>query len=142
MAIRTAQAVWEGTLKEGNGSIKLGSGAYEGQYNFSSRFEEGVGTNPEELLGAAHAGCYSMKLNAMLHMEGFHPTRISTVAHVTIGKVGDATLISKIVLEVEGSIPGMEAAKFEEFAHKANEGCIISIALKNVPEIVVQAKLV
>ncbi len=78
MAVRKAQAIWEGTLKEGKGTIKLGSGAYEGQYNFSSRFEEGTGTNPEELLGAAHAGCFAMKLNNMLHGEGHPPTKIDT----------------------------------------------------------------
>ncbi len=142
MAVRKAEATWEGTLKEGKGAIKLGSGAYEGQYNFSSRFEEGVGTNPEELLGAAHAGCYSMNLNAMLHREGFAPTRISTVAHVSIEKIDDALRIAKIKLVVEGSVPEIDEETFKSYAKKAHEACIISIALANVPEIVVEASLI
>jgi len=143
MAVRKAQAIWQGgDLKAGNGTIKLGSGAYEGQYNFSSRFEEGVGTNPEELLGAAHAGCYTMKLNAMLHAEGFAPSKVDTNAHVTIEKVNDVMTISKIKLVVEASVADIDEAKFKEMAQTAHEGCIISIALANVPEITVEASLV
>lgn len=142
MPVRKAEAVWEGTLKEGAGRVKLGSGAFEGQYNFSSRFEEGVGTNPEELLGAAHAGCYSMKLNAVLHSEGFTPKRISTTANVHLEKVDGVTTITKIVLDIVGEVPGIDAAKFSEIARQAHEGCIVSIALKCVPEVVLNAKLV
>jgi osmotically inducible protein OsmC len=142
MAVRRATATWHGTLKEGNGNIKLGSGAYDGQYNFSSRFEEGVGTNPEELLGAAHAGCYSMKLNAMLHAKGMSPEHIKTVAHVTVEKINEVMTISKIVLEVEGKVAGMSQAEFEAAAHEAHDGCIISIALKAIPTIEVKATLV
>jgi len=141
MAVRKAEAIWEGTLKEGNGTIKLGSGAYEGPYNFNSRFEDGVGTNPEELLGAAHAGCFSMKLNAMLHAEGFAPTRIATTARVHLEKVDDVTMITKIELDVKGVVPNMDAAQFTEMAHKAHDGCIVSIALKNVPTVEVHASL-
>ncbi|MFP4323187.1 MAG: OsmC family peroxiredoxin [Anaerolineales bacterium] len=141
MPTRKAQATWEGTLNDGNGTVKLGSGAFEGRYNFSSRFEEGTGTNPEELLGAAHAGCYSMKLNAMLHAEGISPEKIDTTAHVTIEKIDGAMTISKITLEVVGHVPGIDAAKFESMAQAAHEGCIVSVALGAVPEIVVNARL-
>lgn len=133
MAVRKATASWQGTLKEGNGNIKLGSGAYDGQYNFSSRFEDGVGTNPEELLGAAHAGCYTMKLNAVLHAKGFAPEKVTTVANVTIEKVNEVMTITKIVLEVEGKVAGIDQAQFEAIANEAHDGCIVSIALKAVP---------
>lgn len=142
MAVRTANAVWEGTLNEGKGTVKLGSGAFEGQYSFSSRFEEGTGTNPEELLGAAHAGCYTMALNAGLRRNGFEPERVTTTANVHFTKQEAGMRISKIVLDVEGVVPGIDAAKFEELAQTTHQNCIISIALGAVPEIVVNAKLV
>ena len=142
MPVRKAEAIWEGTLKEGNGTVRLGSGAFEGQYNFSSRFEEGVGTNPEELLGAAHAGCYTMKLNAELHAEGFPPERIATTANVTLEKLNDVMTITKVVLNIEGKVPGIDEAKFKEIAQTAHDGCIVSIALKAIPEIVINATLV
>jgi lipoyl-dependent peroxiredoxin len=142
MAVRTANAVWEGTLNEGKGTVKLGSGAFEGQYSFSSRFEEGSGTNPEELLGAAHAGCYTMALNNNLRKAGFTPENISTTANVHFTKQEAGMRVSKIVLDIEGVVPGIDAAKFQEFAQTTHENCIISIALAAVPEIVVNAKLV
>ena len=96
MAKRTASAVWEGTLREGKGRVKLGSGAFEGNYSFASRFEEGVGTNPEELIGAAHAGCFTMALTAQLSRAGITPTRIHTGAKVKLEKVGEGFSISQI----------------------------------------------
>ena len=140
MAVRKAEARWEGTLKEGNGNLKLGSGAYEGQYNFSSRFEEGVGTNPEELIGAAHAGCYSMALNAGLEKAGFTPTYVDTSAKVHIGKIDGATAITKIELTTEAVVPGLDDAKFQEMAEDTKDNCIISRAL-NVPEMTISATL-
>src|ERR1700740_2777330 len=101
MAKRTASAVWEGNLREGKGKVKLGSGAFEGQYSFSSRFEEGTGTNPEELIGAAHAGCFSMALAAGLTKAGHNSKRISTNASVTLEKVGEAFKITTIELNTE-----------------------------------------
>src|SRR3970040_1183436 len=101
MAKRTASAVWQGTIKEGKGSVKLGSGAFEGQYSFASRFEEGAGTNPEELIGAAHAGCFSMALSAGLGRAGYTPRRISTTATVHLNKVDDAFRITSIDLSTE-----------------------------------------
>src|SRR5436189_4053100 len=98
MAKRTANAVWEGTLREGKGTVKLSSGAYNGQYSFASRFEEGTGTNPEELIAAAHAGCFSMALSAGLGKSGFNPKRVATSAAVTLDKVGEGFKITKIVL--------------------------------------------
>ena len=129
---RSANAVWNGTLKEGNGNLKLGSGAYEGQYNFTSRFESGTGTNPEELIGAAHAGCFSMALNAALEKAGTPATYIQTSANVHITK-GDAGMeISKLELTTEGAVPGLSQEQFDEAAQKTLEGCIISRALKAV----------
>jgi len=130
MAVRTASARWEGTLKEGKGSMTMGSGAFEGQYSFSSRFEEGTGTNPEELLGAAHAGCFSMALNAALGREGFEPVYVDTSARVTLGKNADDQLaITKIELTVEAEIPDISEEKFVEMAEATKEGCIISRAI-------------
>lgn len=140
MAVRTAEARWEGTLKEGSGHLKLGSGAYEGQYNFSARFEEGTGTNPEELIGAAHAGCYSMALNNSLVQAGFMPAYVHTSAkvHLTRGEGGSS--ISKIELTTEAQIPGIDDAKFQEFAQDTLKTCIISRALSAV-EMTVEATL-
>src|SRR5438105_14218492 len=108
MAKRTASAVWEGTLREGKGTVKLGSGAFEGQYSFASRFEEGQGTNPEELIAAAHAGCFSMALSGALGRAGHDPTRVSTTAKVHLEK-GDAGFrIPRIDLVTEAVVPGLE----------------------------------
>ena len=129
MAKRTASAVWEGTLKEGKGRMKLGSGAFEGQYSFASRFEEGTGTNPEELIGAAHAGCFSMALAAGLTRGGFTPTRISTTASVGLEKVGEGFKITTIELTTEAEIPNIEEAAFLEQAETAKKNCPVSQAL-------------
>src|SRR5438067_6915123 len=99
MATRTGSAIWEGTLKEGKGRMKLGSGAYEGPYSFSSRFENGAGTNPEELIGAAEAGCFSMALSANLSKAGYPPKRINTNAKVSLGQVGGGFKITSIDLD-------------------------------------------
>src|SRR2546421_9391235 len=101
MPVRNADATWEGGLKGGKGKVKLGSGSYEGDYSFTSRFEQGGGTNPEELIGAAHAGCYSMALSAMLERAGHVPTRVHTTAKVHIEKVGDGFKITRIQLQTE-----------------------------------------
>ena len=129
MAKRTASAVWEGTLREGKGRVKLGSGAFEGQYSFASRFEEGAGTNPEELIGAAHAGCFSMALSAQLTKAGFPPKRVHTNAGVHFDKVGDGFSITSIDLTTEAEVPGIENTKFQELADGAKKGCPVSRAL-------------
>ncbi len=110
MPVRSANAVWEGGLKDGAGHLALGSGAFEGRYSFGSRFEEAGGTNPEELIGAAHAGCFSMALSAALGRAGYAPKRIATAAKVHLEKVGDAFRITRIDLTTEAEIPGIDDA--------------------------------
>jgi lipoyl-dependent peroxiredoxin len=139
MAVRTSSAEWKGTLKEGAGTMKLASGAYEGPYTFASRFEEGKGTNPEELIGAAHAGCYSMFLSALLTGAGFKPTRIATTAavHLTEGPT-----ISLIELQTQAEVPGLTEADLQKHAEAAKKGCPVSKALAGGPEIRMRAVLV
>ncbi|HWE03801.1 MAG TPA: OsmC family protein [Tepidisphaeraceae bacterium] len=141
MPIRSADAVWNGDLKGGNGTMKLGSGAYEGQYSFGSRFENGTGTNPEELIGAAHAGCFSMALSAGLGKAGLTPKRIHTSAKVTIEKVGEGMKITKIQLNTEAEVPGIDDAAFQAIAVQTKAGCPVSQALSATP-IELVAKLV
>jgi osmotically inducible protein OsmC len=140
MAVRKAEAVWQGNLKEGNGTVKLGSGAYEGPYSFNSRFEEGPGTNPEELIGAAHAGCYSMFLSAVLSGDGYTVKRVHTVAKVHLGTVDGGPTITKIELDTEAEIPGISEAVFLEKAEISKKGCPVSKALAGV-EIVLTTHL-
>ena len=140
MPVRKANAVWEGSLKEGQGTMKLGSGAFEGRYSFGSRFEEATGTNPEELIGAAHAGCFSMALSGGLGRAGFAPKRIATSAKVHIEKVGEGFKITRIELDNESEVPGIDDAAFQEAARKAKEGCPVSQALGGV-EITLNARL-
>jgi lipoyl-dependent peroxiredoxin len=141
MPVRNAQATWNGNLKEGNGSIKVGSGAFEGKYSFGTRFEGAPGTNPEELIGAAHAGCYSMALAAGLGKNGFNPQSVHTTAAVTLEKVGEGFKITKIQLSTEAQVPGIDPAKFQEIANATKVGCPISQALSAVP-MELDAKLV
>ena len=130
MPTRKAEAQWEGNLAEGNGRLKLASGAFEGPYSFKSRFEEGQSaTNPEELIGAAHAGCFTMALTAQLSRAGTPPTRIHTTAQVKLEKVGDAFSITKIDLDTEAEIPGIDAATFQKHALDAKQNCPVSKAL-------------
>lgn len=137
MTTRTSSAEWKGTLKEGAGTLKLASGAYEGPYTFASRFESGPGTNPEELIGAAHAGCFSMFLSALLSKEGFNPTRIATSAtvHLTEGPT-----ISLIELDCQAEVPGLSEETFQEKAAAAKAGCPVSKVLAGT-EIRLTAKL-
>ena len=141
MPTRNASAVWTGDLKAGAGTVKLGSGAYEGKYNFSSRFESGTGTNPEELIAAAHAACYSMALSAGLGGGGFKPERVSTTAKVTVDKVGEGFKITKIQLVCEAVVPGIDEAKFQEVAKATKTGCPVSQALSAVPSMELEARL-
>jgi osmotically inducible protein OsmC len=141
MATRIGSAVWEGTLKEGKGTVKLGSGAFEGPYSFSSRFENGTGTNPEELIGAAEAGCYSMALASNLEKAGHPAKRISTTAKVTIEAVGGGPKITTIELNTEADVPGIDEAKFREQAELTKKTCPVSVALAGT-EIKLSAKLV
>jgi lipoyl-dependent peroxiredoxin len=141
MAVRISEAEWEGDLLKGQGTVKLGSGAYEGAYSFASRFEDGKGTNPEELIAAAHAGCYSMALSAGLSKAGFVPTRVHTTAKVHLQKVGEGFSITRIELETEAEVPNIDAAAFQAQAEGAKKGCPVSKALA-ATEITLSAKLV
>lgn len=142
MPTHKAEAEWKGNLVEGNGRLAVGSGAFEGPYSFKSRFEEGqAATNPEELIGAAHAGCFTMALTAQLSRAGITPTRIHTNAKVKLEKVGEAFSITRIDLETEAEIPGIEDAAFQEAALNAKNGCPVSKALAGT-EIHLTAKLV
>jgi osmotically inducible protein OsmC len=138
MAIRESSAIWKGNLAKGKGTVRLGSGAYEGAYTFASRFEEGPGTNPEELVGAAHAGCFSMFLASLLSKAGHVPTSISTTARVHLG---DGPRITLIELSTVGDVPGIDEKTFNEIAEEAKKGCPVSQALAAV-DVSLTAKLV
>ena len=142
MAVQAASAEWKGSLKEGAGTMRTGSGAFEGPYTFVSRFETGPGTNPEELIGAAHAGCFSMALSAALGRAGHTPTAIRTNAKVHLGAGEAGPTITQIDLEVEGEVPGIDQAAFQQFAEGAKTGCVVSRALAGVKTITLNAKLV
>lgn len=137
MPARNASVVWNGTLREGKGHLKLGSGVYEGPYTYASRFESAPGTNPEELIAAAHAGCFSMYLSALLTKDKFTPTSINTTATVYINQ--DLT-IPLIELNTEAVVPGLDDAAFQKYAADAKQGCPVSKALAG-PEIRLTAKL-
>ena len=141
MPARTAEAEWKGSVTEGAGTMKLGSGAFEGKYSFKTRFEDGVGTNPEELIGAAHAGCFSMALSAQLGRAGFTPTRIHTTAKVHLTKSEGGFAINQIDLDTEAEVPGITPDAFQEQAEGAKKGCPVSKALAGV-DIKLNAKLV
>jgi osmotically inducible protein OsmC len=132
MPARTATARWQGGLRDGNGTMRLGSGAFEGQYSFSSRFEEGTGTNPEELIGAAHAGCFSMALSAGLEGAGYPPTSVETTAKVHLVPADGGFRISRIDLTTAADVPGIEPSAFQEAAETAKANCPVSKALAGV----------
>ena len=129
MPTRSAEAEWNGSIMEGEGKMRLGSGAFDGAYSFRSRMEDGTGTNPEELIGAAHAGCFSMALAGALGRAGFTPKSISTKAAVKFDKVEGGFAITRIDLTTEAEIPDIDDAKFQEIAKGAKEGCPVSKAL-------------
>jgi osmotically inducible protein OsmC len=140
MPVRKAQARWEGSLKDGQGAMKLESGAYEGKYSFGSRFQEDPGTNPEELIAAAHAGCFSMALSAGLGKSGFESNSVETSARAHLEKVGEGFKITRIELTTVADVPGIDEATFQEHATGAKENCPVSQALAGV-EISLDAKL-
>ena len=140
MPTRTADAEWTGDLPSGMGHMRLGSGAFEGAFDFRSRMGEGVGTNPEELLGAAHAGCFSMALAAQLGAAGFRPDKIKTHAQVHFAQKDGAWTIDRIDLTTVATVPGASPQDFQEQAEGAKKNCPVSRALAGV-EIVLDAKL-
>jgi osmotically inducible protein OsmC len=140
MVQRSASAEWRGGLKDGKGELKLESGAWQGSYSFGTRFENEKGTNPEELIGAAHAGCFSMALSGALGRAGFEPKRIRTMAKVTLDKTASGFGITGIHLDTEAEVPGIDAAKFSEVAEDAKRNCPVSKALA-ATNITLSAKL-
>jgi osmotically inducible protein OsmC len=140
MPTRTATAQWTGSLREGRGELELESGAFKGPYTFKSRFEQGAETNPEELLGAAHAGCFTMALTALLARQQLAPTRIVTTAAVHIEQAPGGFTIPRIDLRTRASIPGIDAEKFAALAAEAKQNCPVSKALAGA-EITLDAAL-
>ncbi len=133
MPLKTAQAVWNGALADGSGHLKTQSGKVDVDYTWKGRTGEGAGTNPEELIAAAHAGCFSMALSHIIGEAGHKPTKINTTAEVSFDKVEGGFSITKILLKTEGQVPGIDEAKFKEFAEMAKVGCPVSKALTAVP---------
>lgn len=141
MPARTSKAVWNGDLTSGDGQMVIGNNAYTGEFSFKSRFEEGAGTNPEELIAAAHAGCYSMQLSAMLAEAGKTAQSISTSAHVTLAIVDGAPTITRIALETVGVVPGLSSDEFTTFADEAKAACLVTRALAGVGDVTLEATL-
>ncbi len=143
MAAREATAQWQGDLKDGAGRMSVASGLFtDGKYSFATRFEDEPGTNPEELIGAAHAGCFSMALSAILAEAGRTAESVKTTARVHLRIVDGAPTIVKIDLVTEGSVPGIDQGQFAEYAAEAKENCVVSRALASVGEITLDARLV
>ena len=141
MPTSTASATWEGGLRQGRGHFTAGSQAFEADYSFGTRFEGAKGTNPEELIAAAHAACFSMALSAGLEASGAAPTRVSTTARCTVEKVGEGFKITKLRLESRGEVPGLDQAGFAKAAKTALEGCPVSGALKGNVQLELDARL-
>jgi len=141
MPTRTADARWNGSLQEGDGTMRMASGAYEGAYSFGSRFEEGNGTNPEELIAAAHAGCFSMALSGELGKHGHVVESVETEARVHLEKVENGFAIKRIELRTRASVPGIDDDDFQSHAEAAKDGCPVSQALAAVESIELDAQL-
>lgn len=141
MPTRDSNATWSGPIGDGSGQMRLGSGAWEGAYDVPSRFEDGEGTNPEELLGAAHAGCYSMQLSALLTRAGCDVESIETSAEVSVDKQDAGWTITRIALTTTGRVSGVDEDTFQEKAREAKDTCPVSKALAAVPEITLDATL-
>ncbi len=141
MATRTADARWEGDLPSGTGSMRFGNGAFDGAYSAQSRFEEGEGTNPEELIGAAHAGCFSMAFSKALADAGFTPDSVETTASVHLDKTDAGMTVTRIDLDTVGAVPGIDEAQFAKLAEGAKANCPISRLLSPGAEISLTARL-
>jgi osmotically inducible protein OsmC len=141
MPVRSADARWEGALQSGKGTMRLAGGAYEGPYSFSSRFEDGSGTNPEELIAAAHAGCFSMAFAAGLGGAGYEPVSVQTTAKLQFDKGDQGWRVTRIDLVTEAEVPGIDEAEFQERAEAAKKGCPVSVLLSSV-DIGLEAKLI
>lgn len=139
--ISQASAVWNGKLRDGNGTFEAGSGSFEGAYTFLTRFEGKPGTNPEELLAAAHAACFSMALSVVLEKAGTPPTTLSTTAHCTMDKVDGVNTVARMRLETRGVVPGADRAAFQKAAEDAKQNCPVSRALTGIPTVELVATL-
>ena len=144
MAVRNGSAEWRGDLQSGSGTVTVGNGVFEGSYSFESRFGEGeaAGTNPEQLIAAAEAACFSMALSNMLSGDGHVPESVRTVARVQLRNLDGAPTLTRVDLETEGRVPGIDQQQFEEYADQAKAGCPVSRALAGIPEIELSAKLI
>lgn len=143
MATRNGSAEWRGDLQGGSGTLTVGDGAFEGAYSFQSRFGEGEsqGTNPEQLIAASHAACFSMALANILSGDGHTPESVRTVARVQLRNVDGAPTLTRVDLETEGRVPGIDQQQFEDYAQQAKTGCPVSRALAGIPEMELSAKL-
>ena len=141
MATRNGSAQWSGNLQDGKGQVTVGNDVYSGNYSFKSRFEDEAGTNPEELVSAAHAACFTMALSAILSAEGHEPEDIRTSARAELRNIDGKPTITKMKLETEGRVPGVDEAAFRDAAERAKADCVISRALGGVDEMTVEARL-
>jgi len=141
MTDRTGSAQWQGDLQGGGGTVRVGDGVFEGAYSFRSRFEEGTGTNPEQLIAAAHAACFTMALSNILSSAGHVPESVQTDANVHLRLIDGSPTIARIDLDTRGQVPGIDAEQFQKFAEDAKANCPVSRALAGVPEIVLTARL-
>jgi lipoyl-dependent peroxiredoxin len=142
MATRNGSAEWRGDLKDGSGTLSVGDGAFSGSYSFASRFEEGEGTNPEELIAASHASCFAMALSNTLAAKGHAPNLVRVQARVQLRRLDGAPTIAQIDLVVEGDVPGLDEDQFRSYAEQAKRDCPVSRALSGVPEINLTARLI
>lgn len=141
MTARNGSAEWQGDLQSGSGTVTVGDGVFEGSYSFASRFGEGEGTNPEQLIAAAHAACFTMALSNMLATAGHAPDSVRTTARVQLRNIDGAPTLSRIDLETEGHVAGVDQEEFVQYAEQAKADCPVSRALAGVPEIVLTARL-
>ncbi|SDY17484.1 osmotically inducible protein OsmC [Micromonospora pattaloongensis] len=141
MPIRTASAQWQGNLTDGSGTVRTGKGGLQGNYSFRSRFEEGEGTNPEELIAAAHSGCFSMAFSKALADAGFNPVSVNTTASLHFDKTDAGMTVTRIDLDTVGDVPGIDAAQFQKLAEAAKDNCPISRLLSPAAQITLAARL-
>jgi osmotically inducible protein OsmC len=141
MTARNGSAEWRGDLQSGSGTVTVGDGVFEGQYSFASRFEEGEGTNPEQLVAAAHAACFTMALSNLLATDGHAPDSVRTTARVQLRNIDGAPTLTRIDLDTQGRVPGVDEQEFQRYAEQAKAECPVSRALAGVPEMVLTTSL-
>jgi osmotically inducible protein OsmC len=141
MTVRSGSAEWHGNVESGSGTVTVGDGVFEGAYSYDSRFGEGKGTNPEQLIAAAHASCFTMALSNILGAAGYPPESLRTNARVQLRNIDGAPTLTRINLDTEGRVPGVDERQFQAYAEEAKQVCPVSRALAGVPEIVLTARL-